>query len=96
MTLDSNYTNKIEFDNYTLGLYNYWDVGKKDKKNGILIGISKSLRKIRIQNGYGIEKILSDSETKVIVDKSFIPNFKKDLFFEGTFEGVLKLMEKVE
>jgi len=96
VTLDSSVTNKEEFDDYTLRLANYWGVGKKDKDNGILIGISSSLRKIRIQNGYGIENILTNEETKQIIDNYFIPNFKTGDFFEGTMQGTVKLMEKLK
>ena len=96
VTLDTNYTVKNQFDEYTLKLANHWGVGKKDKNNGILIGISKSLRKIRIQNGYGIETVLSDSATKVIIDSTFIPQFKKGNFYKGTYNGTLKLMSAVK
>ena len=41
---------------------------KSRKKNGILIGISKGYRKIRIQNENGIEKIITDEETKSIIE----------------------------
>lgn len=96
VTLDSNYTNKLEFDNYSLDLARYWKIGKKDKSNGILIAISKSLRKMRIQNGYGIEEKLTDSQTKLIIDSVFIPEFKKGNFYKGTNEGILALMNKVK
>lgn len=50
---------------------------------------------MRIQNGFGIEEVLSDAETKSIIDSSFIPEFKKGKYFKGTFEGVLDLMIEV-
>lgn len=93
VTLDNSYTNKSEFDNYTLKLANNWGVGQKDKDNGVLIGISSSLRIMRIQNGYGIEKILSDKETQVLVDSLFIPNFKQNKYFDGTKKGIIELIK---
>jgi len=95
VTLDSNYTSRKDFDNYTLKLPRYWEVGKSRKNNGVLIGLSKSIRYMRIQNGFGIEEVLSDAETKSIIDSSFIPEFKKGKYFKGTFEGVLDLMIEV-
>ncbi|HIP36838.1 MAG TPA: TPM domain-containing protein [Crocinitomix sp.] len=95
VTLDSSYTNKSEFDNYTFKLANNWGVGQKDKNNGVLIGISSSLRKMRIQNGYGIEIILTDEESKEIIDNQFIPYFKENEYFKGTKVGLLKLFEKL-
>ena len=40
-------------------------------------GISIDLRKIRVSKGYGIEKELSDRETKKIIYEIVIPEFKK-------------------
>jgi uncharacterized protein len=95
VTIDSSWTTKENFDSLTLALGRNWGVGKKDKNNGILIGISTGLRKIRIQNGYGIETILSDAETKKIIDDIIIPEFKNGNYFEGTKKGLLALMQKV-
>lgn len=75
---------------------NSWGVGKKEEKNGIIIGISSSLKKIRITNGYGIESKLSDTETKKIIDEVMIPAFKQAHFFEGLQKGLLSLIEKLE
>ena len=96
VTFDSAKTNAKEFDGYVNSLLNYWGVGKQDKKNGILIGISKSLRMIRISNGFGIKKNLSDDETKKIIDTIIIPEFKNKNFYNGTRLGILALMEKIK
>ena len=95
VTIDSSSTNKEEFDNLILTISNYWGVGKKGLNNGITIGISIGLRKIRICNGYGIEAKLTDAETKKIMDDIILPEFKKGNYFAGTKNGVLALMHKV-
>ena len=92
VTLDTIYTSKDKFDDITLHIANTWGVGEKIKNNGILIGISKGHRKIRIQNGYGIEKIITDLQTKEIIDNYFIPNFKKNEYFVGTYSGLNELI----
>ena len=95
ITIDTSWVAKSSFDSLVLVFHNSWGVGKKDKNNGIVIGISKGYRKIRITNGYGIEPILSDNETKKIMDELILPEFKKDLFYEGLRKGILKISEKV-
>ena len=62
VTLDSNQLDKCSLDDFSLKLAREWGVGKKEKNNGVVIAICTSLRKIRIQNGYGIEKIISNEE----------------------------------
>jgi uncharacterized protein len=83
-------------DDYSLELANYWGVGQKDKNNGILIALGKDLRKIRIQNGVGIEKRLTDIETKKIIDEVMIPEFKKDNYFIGLKKGIIAIIEELE
>ena len=95
VTLDSSWTSAEKFDSLILTIHNNWGVGKKNINNGILIGISTGLRRIRISNGFGIEKILSDSATKQIIDQVIIPAFKQANFFKGTKEGLFALMEKI-
>ena len=48
---------------------------------------------MRIQNGYGIEKMISDAETKEVIDKFFVPSFKNGEYYEGTLIGLSKLIE---
>jgi uncharacterized protein len=95
VTIDSTSTTSAEFDNLVLTISNNWGVGKKGLNNGIVIGISKGLRKIRISNGYGIETKLTDAETKRIIEEIIIPEFKNANFFEGAKKGLLTLMQKI-
>ena len=95
VTIDSSWTTKEHFDSLILKIGNDWGVGKKYLNNGIVVGISIGLRKIRISNGYGIEAKLTDAETKKIIDDIIIPEFQKGNYFEGTKNGLLALMQKV-
>jgi uncharacterized protein len=85
-----------DFEDFTLRILNTWGVGKKGKNNGVLIGISAGYRMMRIQNGYGIQKILSDDETKQIIDSYFLPSFKEGDMYDGTLKGLMALMEKLK
>lgn len=95
VTLDSTFVDANHFDAYTLTLANQWGVGKADVNNGILIAVSASLRRIRIHNGYGIEKMISDAETKQLIDTYFIPNFKNGDYFKGVKIGTEALIKKL-
>lgn len=93
VSLDDLFTDKENFDDYTLTLANAWGIGQEEKNNGILVAISKKFRQMRIQNGKGIEKIFSDDETKQIIDQYFIPKFKNGHHFEGTKDGISALIK---
>lgn len=96
VTVDSSLTLPGNFDYFTLMTMRAWGVGKKDKNNGMLIGISRSFRKIRIQNGPAIEKILKNGETKTIIQNAFVPFFKKDQYYQGVVSGLKTLMQRLE
>jgi uncharacterized protein len=93
VTIDSSLTTKEKFDSLILSIGNQWGVGKKDLNNGMVIGLSKGLRKIRINNGSGIEARLSDSHTKAIIDEVMVPEYKQGNYFEGTKKGLLTIMQ---
>jgi uncharacterized membrane protein YgcG len=96
VTLGNSQCDKEDFRDYTLQLANAWGIGHKEKNNGILIAISKEFRQIQIHNGKGIETILTNNETKQIIDNYFIPKFKTQNYFEGTKNGFLALIKIVE
>ncbi len=93
LTLEANRTNQKDFDEFTLLIAYTWGVGKKDTNNGILIVIAPHLRRIKIHNGLGIEKVLSNEKTQEIIDKVIIPYFHDDKYFEGTKQGILALIK---
>jgi uncharacterized protein len=92
ITIDTNYVSRESFDDLIIHFANTWGVGKKDKNNGITIGISRGHRKIRITNGLGIENILSDSKTKYIIDNYFIPKYRDGEYYKGTLDGITEII----
>src|SRR5690606_20408610 len=46
--------------------------------------------------GLGIAFMISDLETKMIIDTAFIPNFRKGKYFDGSYYGLAELMKILE
>lgn len=92
ITLDTFCVAAESFDALTLRIARQWGVGKKEKNNGILISISPGYRKMRVANGTGISKVLSDSDTKKLIDEHFTQYFKEGNYFAGTRNGLIALM----
>lgn len=95
-TIPVSATPEDKFDDLTLYMTNSWGVGRQETNNGIFIGISAGYRRIRIQNGYGIEKILSDSETQEIIESVFVPELKIDNYYKGIFDGILEIIKVLD
>lgn len=97
LSLDSTMTTLEGFNSYILRLAGAWQVGKKGgKDNGVLIGISPSLQRVRITNGLEIEKSLTDMETKRVLDDLMFPEFRNGDYFRGTKLGVKELIRVLE
>lgn len=95
-TIPATATPEEKFEDLTLHIAKSWGVGKKETNNGIFIGIAAGYRRMRIQNGYGTEKILSDNETKHIIDSVFLPEFKTGNYYKGTFDGILEIIKVLD
>jgi uncharacterized protein len=93
ITFTAQMLEKGSIEAMTIRVANAWSVGQKEKNNGVIIGICRECRKMTIRNGLGTEKILSDEETKQIIDKAFIPYFKNDDHYGGTLNGLKVLMD---
>lgn len=91
-TIGSGFTNKENFEKFTLGLTNFSASNIARKMN---INISKEFRRIRIHNSEELIKLISDEETKSKVDSFFVSSFKEGKYFEGTFFGVKSLIELI-
>jgi uncharacterized protein len=95
VTLDSAMSSKEEFDYNTLWIGNRWGVGQRGDNNGILIGISRSLRVIRIHYGSAIEQRLSNEQVNQIVNADIIPHLKAGNYYQGTRAGIESLVNKL-
>lgn len=64
-----------------------WGIGDEEKDNGVLVLLAKDDRKIAIQNGRGIEYLLTDFQSKRIIERIIIPEFKKGDYYKGLDRG---------
>lgn len=86
VTLKSLQGTAIEDYGYQLG--RRWQIGQKDKNNGVLLIVAPNERKVRIEVGYGVEGTLTDAITKIIIENSILPQFKSGDFPGGIKRGV--------
>lgn len=95
VTLDSTDVSKDDFEDFILRLANTWGVGDSILNSGIVVAVCKGHRRIRIQNGIGIEQVLSDAETDQLIQTFFIPSFKAGDYFKGVHLGIQRMIEKI-
>jgi len=86
-------------EKFSLHQFNEMGIGRRDVNNGVLIVFCAPMRKVRIATGFGTEKVLTANIAKNIIDSVMIPEFKKQKYFEGLWNGSLaitKFLEKPE
>jgi uncharacterized protein len=64
-----------------------WELGQADEDNGVLLLVVMDDRSIRIEVGYGLEGLLTDMKSGLIIRKVIIPQFQNGNFGRGIIEG---------
>lgn len=72
-----------EIEDYAYDLANEWKIGDKDEDSGVLLLLSVSDRRVRIEVGSGLEGALPDSKTGRILDTYGMDYFKNEDFSAG-------------
>ena len=77
-----------EIEDYANNLANTLGIGKADEDNGVLLLISKSDKRVRLEIGRGLEGCLNDSKCGRILDDYFVPYRENDKYSEGTYQTI--------
>ena len=91
VTLPSLQGTTIEDYGYQLG--RRWQIGQKDKNNGVLLIVAATERKVRIEVGYGLEGTLTDAATKLIIENSILPQFRAGDLSGGIKAGAGQIIQ---
>lgn len=73
---------------YANRLFRAWKLGQAHEDNGVLLLVSKKDRKVRIEVGYGLEGVLTDAQSKLIIVNDILPAFRRGDFAGGLSQGV--------
>lgn len=82
-----------DIETYANGLFRFWKLGEAKKNNGVLFLVAPNDRKMRIEVGYGLEGVLTDALSKVIIASAVTPKFKAGDFNAGVESGVDGIVE---
>lgn len=81
----------IEEYGYQLG--RHWGIGQKGKDNGALLIVAPQQRKVRIEVGYGLEGLLTDAQSSVIINRIILPAFKRGEMSQGIVQGSAAILQ---
>lgn len=80
---------------YGTRLGRHWQIGQEGGDNGVLLIVALEERKIRIEVGYGLEGILTDALSALIIHEQITPAFKEGGFERGIEQGVVAIEEQL-
>src|SRR6516225_10027564 len=75
-------------EDFGVQLGRHWQIGQKDKNNGVLLIVAPNESKVRIEVGYGPEGPLTDALSNVTILAATIPRVKANDFAGGIGRGV--------
>lgn len=77
-----------EIEDYGYQLGRAWGIGQAGKNNGALLLVAPNERKVRIEVGYGLEPILTDALSALIIHDRILPSFREGFYERGITQGV--------
>ncbi|WP_423607279.1 TPM domain-containing protein [Sphingomonas sp. MS122] len=84
----------IEDFGYKLG--REWKIGQSEADNGIILLIAPKERRVRIEVGYGLEPIMTDALSGMIIRDTILPRFRANDMGGGIVAGATAINEQLK
>ena len=86
----------LPIEDYGYQLGRAWGLGDKQRNDGALLIVAPTERKVRIEVGYGLEGILTDALSQVIIQREIVPRFKQNDYAGGIDAAVDQLIAQLK
>ena len=84
-----------DISDYGYQLLRHWGIGQKGQNNGVVFIIVPTERKVRIEVGYGLEGVLTDALSSVILQRSVLPKLRAGDVEGGIVAGADELTSQL-
>ncbi|HYE45631.1 MAG TPA: TPM domain-containing protein, partial [Caulobacter sp.] len=85
----------LEIEDYGYRLGRAWGIGEAKADNGVLLIVAPNQRAVRIEVGYGLEPVLTDALTSVILQSAVLPKFRAGEMEAGVVAGTEALITQL-
>jgi uncharacterized protein len=79
-------------EQYSIRVAEAWKLGRKGVDDGVLLLVARdnpsSLRRLRIEAGRGVQGVLTDAQSKRILQDTIAPHFRQNDYYGGLVAGV--------
>jgi uncharacterized protein len=84
----------IEEYGYRLG--RAWGIGQAEANNGAIMIVAPNERKVRVEVGYGLEPILTDALSSIIIQTQILPAFRDGNYPAGIMAGADAIIAQLQ
>jgi len=84
-----------DIEDYGYQLGRTWQIGRKGINDGAILIVAPKERKVRIEVGYGLEPVLTDALSNVILQRKVLPAFKAGHMEQGIVDGTEALVQQL-
>ena len=79
-------------EQYGIRVTDAWKLGRKGVDDGVLLLVArdnpKALRRLRIEAGRGVQGVLTDAQSKRILEDTIAPHFRQNDYYGGLVAGI--------
>jgi uncharacterized protein len=81
-----------QIEQYSIRVADAWKLGRKGVDDGVLLlvapGNTAAMRRLRIEAGRGVQGVLTDAQSKKILQDVIAPHFQQQQYYDGLVAGV--------
>lgn len=78
-------------EQYSIRVTDAWKLGRKGQDDGVLLLVAKdnpqALRRLRIEAGRGVQGVLTDAQSKRVLQDVIAPHFRQNDYYGGLVAG---------
>jgi uncharacterized membrane protein YgcG len=88
--------NGATVEDYSLRIANQWSIGDSAREDGVLLLVAPNDRKVRIEVGKGLQRVLTNADCKRLIDELMLPLFRKGQYDAGVIAASQALVTKLK
>lgn len=84
-----------EIEDYGYQLLRTWGIGRKAENDGVILLVAPNEKSVRVEVGYGLEPVLTDALSSLIIQRALLPAFREGRFEAGIVAGTEGLVKQL-
>ena len=84
-----------EIEEYGYQLLRTWGIGRKGENDGVILIVAPTEKSVRIEVGYGLEPVLTDALSSLIIQRAILPAFREGRFEAGVVAGTEAVVQQL-